>query len=144
IFELNLTSQIHTNLDIEKKFFLFVNTNKAYLKTHELKPTCSLYQSSHFNNNYSFVDLFIPVTTIFETRIKIYINSLGLLRRIPKIVPFYKLDIFDDLDSIYYIILMLPILNIKLKVTEVLTQLYFNLPLKIYNTIQTYTIFLTK
>jgi len=144
MFELNLTSSIHTHSDIKKKIFFFINTNKAYLKKCELNPTYSLYQNSHFNNHYNFVDLYIPVTTVFETRIKVYVNLLGLLRRIPKIVPFYKLDIFDDLDSIYYIILMLPVLNIKLKVKEVLNQLHFNLPLKIYNTIQTYTIFFKK
>lgn len=143
-FELNIMSKIHTNLDLKKKYMFFFNTNKAYLKKNIYNPTNSLYQSSHFNNSYNFVDLFIPITTLFETRIKIYINLLGLLRRIPKIIPFYKLDILDDLDSLYFIILVLPILNIKLNSNTILYKLYFNLPLKIYTSIQTYNIFLLK
>lgn len=135
LFETNILSKVHCNVQLNKNYLYFCNTNIIYKKDIYLNSNYSIYQSSHFNNNFNCVDLFIPITTFFETRTKLYINSLGLLRRVPKIVPFYKLDIFDDLDSLYFITLFLPLIKIKLNSNNLSNNLYFDLPIKLYYSI---------
>jgi hypothetical protein len=143
LFETNVLNKIHTNPRLKDNHIYLLNTNTIYKKNTFTNSKYVIYQSSHFNNSYNnFVDVFLPVTTFFETRTKLYINCLGLLRRIPKIVPFYKLDILDDLDAFYFVILFLPFVRMKLNYNNIFKCLYFDLPIKLYDSIINYNIFI--
>ena len=138
---MNILNKIHPTLTSNNNIFTyFINTNnknKNITSADFSSKTNSIYQSSHFNNLYSFVDIFIPTTTFFETRTKLYINCLGLLRRVPKLVSFYKIDVLDDLDSLYFVILFTPFLKVKLKFnnSKISNTLYKDLPIKSYDCI---------
>jgi hypothetical protein len=145
LFELNILNKIHSNNQCNSLITYFINTNKINT-SFVSNSLINIYQSSHFNNTYNFINVFIPTTTFFETRTKLYINNLGLLRRVPKLVSFYKMDIFDDLDSSYFLILFLPFIKIKLKFNDynICKSLYKDLPLKSYDCILINSIFLLK
>jgi len=140
LFELNILNKIHSTDNCNSLITYFINTNKIH---PSLISKTSIYQSSHFNNSYNFINLFIPSTTFFETRTKLYINNLGLLRRVPKLVSFYKMDILDDLDSSYFVTLFIPFIKIKLKFNDnkISQSLYKNLPIKSYDCISNNILF---
>lgn len=142
LFELNILNKIHSTNNYNSLITYFINTNKIHpFLISKIKT--SIYQSSHFNNSYNFINLFIPSTTFFETRTKLYINSLGLLRRVPKLVSFYKMDIVDDLDSSYFVTLFIPFIKIKLKFNDnkISQSLYKDLPIKSYDCISNNILF---
>lgn len=145
LFELNILNKIHSNNQCNSLITYFINTNKINT-SFVSNSLINIYQSSHFNNAYNFINVFMPTTTFFETRTKLYINNLGLLRRVPKLVSFYKMDIFDDLDSSYFLTLFLPFIKIKLKFNDynICKSLYKDLPLKSYDCISTNSMFLLK
>ena len=75
-------------------------TNQKYLIRNNPKNLI-IYQNSHWDENFEFGDVFLPNSTIFEGRNKMYINCLGLLKRINLKLPYSSklndIEIYNNL-----------------------------------------------
>lgn len=65
----------------------FILKNQRYLIRNGPKNLI-IYQNSNWDEKFEFGDIFLPNSTIFEGRNKLYINCLGLLKRITSKIPY--------------------------------------------------------
>lgn len=99
--------------------FNFTSTCYLYLGyNHNFKSNTNLvkynskilniYQNSHWDETFDFVDIILPNFSFFEKRSKIYINCLGLLKRMPVLFLNTNKNILDDVDILYFFIQIFP------------------------------------
>lgn len=74
-----------------------------------------IFQNSHWDENFEFSDIFIPNSTVFESRNKLYINCLGLLKRVnyklPQLSNIYKLNDLEIYNNLFHFFLFLYKIN---------------------------------
>ena len=90
--------------------YLGSNTNLQFNKNliKYNSKILNIYQNSHWNENFDFVDIILPNLSFFEKRTQLYINCLGLIKRIPSLFSILNKNLFDDLEVLNLFIQLFP------------------------------------
>lgn len=99
------------NLDIFNCYlYLGSNINLQFNKNLNKynSKILNIYQNSHWDENFDFVDIILPNLSFFEKRTQLYINCLGLIKRIPSLFSILNKNLFDDLEILNLFIQLFP------------------------------------
>jgi hypothetical protein len=80
--------------------------NKNLIKYNS--KVLNIYQNSHWDEKFDFVDVILPNLSFFEKRTKLYINCLGLIKRVPSLFSILNKNLFDDLEILNFVIQLFP------------------------------------
>lgn len=86
--------------------------NKNLLKYNS--KILNVYQNSHWDEKFNFVDLILPNLSFFEKRTQLYINCLGLIKRVPSLFSILNKNLFDDLEILNFFTQLFP----KYRITQ--------------------------
>jgi hypothetical protein len=105
------------NFDIKK--------NKNLLKYNS--KILNLYQNSQWDDQFDFVDIILPNISFFEKRTYLYINCLGLLKRLNPLFSNNKYTIlFTDIEIINFINSIIPYFLKSKKMTKLYNLIPIN------------------
>lgn len=82
-------------------------TNNKSLLMYNSK-ILNIYQNSHWDESFDFVDILLPSTTFFEKRTQTYINTLGLLKRVPALFSIFNKTLLNEFDIFKFFIQLFP------------------------------------
>lgn len=92
--------------------------NKNLLKYNS--KNLNIYQNSHWDENFKFVDIILPNILFFEKRTYLYINCLGLLKRItPLLSNKYSFNFLTDIEIITILNFSIPNFSNILKIKSI-------------------------
>lgn len=105
----NLFNSLNFNI-LTCYLYLGSNTNLQFNKNliKYNSKILNIYQNSHWNENFDFVDIILPNLSFFEKRTQLYINCLGLIKRIPSLFSILNKNLFDDLEVLNLFIQLFP------------------------------------
>lgn len=83
-----------------------IKNNKNLLKYNS--KILNIYQNSHWDENFNFVDIILPNILFFEKRTYLYINCLGLIKRIPSLFSILNKNLFNDIEILSFLINIFP------------------------------------
>lgn len=104
LFNLSNFNQFNCYIYLGYNFF---NKNNKNLVNYNSK-ILNIYQNSHWDENFNFVDIILPNILFFEKRTYLYINCLGLIKRIPPLFSFTNKNLFTDVEILTFFINIFP------------------------------------
>lgn len=70
--------------------------------------TLNIYQNSHWDENFNFIDIILPNILFLEKRTYLYINCLGLIKRIPALFSTVNKNLLSDFEILNFLFNILP------------------------------------
>lgn len=83
-----------------------IKNNKNLIKYNS--KLLNIYQNSHWDENFDFSDIILPNITFFEKRTYIFINCLGLIKRIPALFSNFNKNLLNDIEILTLFIKIFP------------------------------------
>jgi len=119
-----------------------LKNNKNLLKYNS--KILNVYQNSHWDENFDFVDIVLPNILCFEKRTYLYINCLGLIKRIPALFSNINKNLLNDIEILSLFIRFLPQFNFISNTTNATYGLFRLIPIgafeKYFNNINLFNI----
>jgi hypothetical protein len=104
--DFNLFHSIEFNCYLYIGYNFNIKNNKNLLKYNS--KSLNVYQNSHWDENFNFIDLILPNILFFEKRTYLYINCLGLIKRIPALFSNFNKNLLNDIDILSFFFQICP------------------------------------